>query len=102
MTLVPVSSGGWRRPAITEFSSFKYKPTPGPTLSPGHPFLNVLLEYWLVSNTIRVSWSACLMNGNVGTGDKNYSKIVWYVRSSMSADRHENLSIRTPDDIVVG
>jgi hypothetical protein len=66
---------------------------PGPTLPPGHPFLNVQSSYnhWSAS-TVTVdptfAWYVSFYNGEVGHGLKLGAFYVWCVRSGMNADQY--------------
>jgi hypothetical protein len=67
-------------------------PVPGPTLPPGHPFLNVQSSnYWSASSiagTPALAWSVLFDNGVVNTFNKTGSSHAWCVRGGMNADQY--------------
>jgi hypothetical protein len=78
---------GWRLPAVAELASLidPSVPSPGPTLPPGHPFLNVVSAfYWSASTNAfnpAHAWIVSFFNGTVLTSDKVALDIhVWCVR----------------------
>jgi hypothetical protein len=80
---------GWRLPAIAEQASLVDPSVapPGPTLPPGHPFLNVQSAfYWSASteadNPAR-AWLVDFFDGDVVNGNKINSLRVWCVRGPM-------------------
>lgn len=86
---------GWRLPSVHELASLVDPAvTPsGPTLLPGHPFLNVQpIVYWSATTNAEdptVAWDVRLNNGDVGTSGKIVGKVlVWCVRGGMNADQY--------------
>lgn len=81
---------GWRLPSVAEQASLVDPSVfqPGPTLPPGHPFLNVQSSYnhWSAS-TVAVdptfAWYVSFYNGDVGHGFKLGAFYVWCVRGPM-------------------
>jgi Protein of unknown function (DUF1566) len=87
---------GWRLPSIPELASL-IDPTvliPGPTLPPGHPFLNVQgAQYWSATTVANIpdnAWYAQFATGNVNfTSPKTHGvPLVWCVRGGMNADTY--------------
>ena len=86
---------GWRLPSVPELASLVDPSVflPGPTLPPGHPFLNVQSSYnhWSAS-TVTVdpmfAWYVSFYNGEVGHGLKLGAFYVWCVRGGMNADQY--------------
>jgi Protein of unknown function (DUF1566) len=85
---------GWRLAAISELASL-IDPTvaiPGPTLPPGHPFLNVQSSgYWSASTDAEVpsaAWNVGFGAGSVGRSTKTANGQVWCVRGGMNADTY--------------
>jgi hypothetical protein len=87
---------GWRLPAVAELASLMDPSvlSPGPTLPPGHPFLNVqAAAYWSASAVADVTTSAWFVNfgftsvgfggGNVSFDIKNNGHLLWCVRGPM-------------------
>ena len=83
---------GWRLSSIPELVSLidPSVPSPGPTLPPGHPFLNVQSDfYWSATadaNGPSNAWYALFLNGGVFSDSKTFSNHVWCVRGGMNAD----------------
>lgn len=82
---------GWRLPTVEELFSLvdPTVPFPGPTLPPGHPFLNVQsAAYWsgtridLISNTQLNAWGVSFSGGTIASGQMNGSSFMheWCVR----------------------
>jgi hypothetical protein len=85
---------GWRLSSIPELVSLidPSVPSPGPTLPPGHPFLNVQSEfYWSATADAdgpSNAWYVLFLNGGVFTDSKTFSNHVWCVRGGMNADAY--------------
>lgn len=87
---------GWRLPSVAELASLidPSVGSPGPTLPPGHPFLNVQESYWsattVASDAIpTIAWAVAFVNGNVLTASKQDDVAhAWCVRGGMNADRY--------------
>lgn len=85
---------GYRLPAVAELASLidPSVPFPGPTLPPGHPFLNVQSSsYWSASTLAgfpSVAWGVGFFNGNVFTVDKTGTSFVWCVRGGMQESEY--------------
>jgi hypothetical protein len=86
---------GWRLPSVFELASLvdPSVPFPGPTLPPGHPFLNVQAKY--LSATTNASdpseaWFVFFNFGEVSAGSKTTTSLgyVWCVRGAMNADAY--------------
>lgn len=85
---------GWRLPPIPELASLidPSVGSPGPTLPPGHPFLNVLTpSYWSATTDYdgpTIAWHADFNLGDVGGTFKTGSNRVWCVRGGMNAEQY--------------
>lgn len=85
---------GWRLPSPAELRSLvgPFVDSPGPTLPPGHPFLNVQsASYWsVVPDADLPSYAryADVFLGNVLSLFKSFSFPVWCVRGPMNADAY--------------
>lgn len=85
---------GWRLPSMPELSSLvdPSVASGGPTLPPGHPFLNVQNTfYWSATTNAEnstVAWLVDFGTGNVGGSGKTNSFQVWCVRGGMNADQY--------------
>jgi hypothetical protein len=85
---------GWRLPSVHELTSLvdPSVAAPGPTLPPGHPFLNVQSSnYWSATTDADNASSAWLVNFNsglVGKLLKTGSNSLWCVRGGMNADQY--------------
>ncbi len=78
---------GWRLPSVHELQSLvdPSVAAPGPTLPPGHPFLNVQsVHYWSASTRAEFStgaWTVFFGRGTVGSSDKTTDhNRAWCVR----------------------
>src|SRR5438093_7766142 len=77
---------GWRLSSIEELASLidPSVPSPGPTLPPGHPFLNVQQDaYWAATTDASVStnaWGGDFNDGSVHAFIKTFTLLVWCVR----------------------
>ena len=84
---------GWRLPSVNELASLiDPNVTPGPTLPPGHPFLNVQLAgYWsaaTIAGDPTDAWNVNFGNGDVLFADKSNNRLVWCVRGGTQADAY--------------
>lgn len=85
---------GWRLPSVHELASLidPSVPNPGPTLPPGHPFLNVQASiYWSASTFVGIptlAWDVVFESGNVHSINKTATYYVWCVRGAMNADQY--------------
>jgi uncharacterized protein DUF1566 len=83
---------GWRLPSLPELASLvdPSVASPGPTLSPGHPFLNVQsTNYWSASahaENPALMWGVGFGNGAVLSLSKAFDQRAWCVRGGMNAD----------------
>ena len=77
---------GWRLSSIEELASLidPSVPSPGPTLPPGHPFVNVQQDaYWAATTDANIStnaWGGDFNNGSVNAFIKTFTLLVWCVR----------------------
>jgi uncharacterized protein DUF1566 len=85
---------GWRVPAIAELASLidPSVQSPGPTLPPGHPFLNVQSSgYWsaktVADNPVN-AWGVGFNDGLLFAAPKPNSFQFWCVRGPMNADQY--------------
>jgi hypothetical protein len=100
---IDVSAGnrrGWRLPTIVELESLTDPSASYPTLTPGHPFVNIDLErnYWSSTTTVdnpNFVWSISLATGRVtradrctsaGCGEPKSAPVVWCVRGGAGPD----------------
>jgi hypothetical protein len=85
---------GWRLPSLPELASLvdPSVDSPGPTLTPGHPFLAVQSGgYWSASTNAEnptLAWFAEFFSGGVDTSFKTDIHRVWCVRGAMDADQY--------------
>lgn len=85
---------GWRLSSIPELASLidPSVPSPGLTLPPGHPFLNVQsAPYWSASLTTEnptLAWEVHFDIGPVAFGNFIDNRHVWCVRGGMNADQY--------------
>ena len=83
---------GWRLPSLPELASLvdPSVASPGPTLSAGHPFLNVQpTNYWSASANAEnpsLMWGVGFGNGAVLGLSKAFDQRAWCVRGGISAD----------------
>lgn len=83
---------GWRLPSVTELASLvdPSVASPGPTLSSGHPFLNVQsTNYWSASahaENPALMWGVGFGNGAVLGLSKAFDQRAWCVRGGMNAE----------------
>jgi hypothetical protein len=83
---------GWRLPSLPELASLvdPSVASPGPTLSSGHPFLNVQsTNYWSASahaENPALMWGVGFGNGAVLGLSKAFDQRAWCVRGGMNAD----------------
>ena len=83
---------GWRLPSLPELASLvdPSVASPGPTLSSGHPFLNVQsTNYWSTSahaENPALMWGVGFGNGGVLGLSKAFDQHAWCVRVGMKAD----------------
>ena len=86
---------GWRLPSVHELTSLvdPSVPPPGPTLQPGHPFLNVqsAVIYWSATTYAEdtaKAWGVSFDVGSPGNVSKAGDLQVWCVRGGNSADQY--------------
>ncbi len=85
---------GWRLPSVHELASLvdPSVASPGPTLLPGHPFLNVQsASYWSATADADIpefAWRVNFLNSDVGSALKANPTRVWCVRGGMNADAY--------------
>lgn len=83
---------GWRLPSVPELASL-VDPliAPGPTLPPGHPFINVQSSrYWSAStlaDSPTFAWGVVMGDGSIANATKVNAFPVWCVRGGMNADQ---------------
>ena len=83
---------GWRLPSLPELASLvdPSVASPGPTLSSGHPFLNVQsTNYWSASvhaENPALIWGVGFGNGAVLGLSRAFDQRAWCVRGGMDAD----------------
>ena len=76
-------TGEWRLPNANELQSLVDISRSSPPLPSGHPFGNVMSEYWSSSTHVRNSvngWALTGANGYLTQVDKNTAKYAWPVR----------------------
>ncbi len=85
---------GWRLSSFAELSSLVDPSVayPGPTLPPGHPFLNVQSAVYWSASTIAdaptLAWFVDFSIGSLGGNDRFSSLHAWCVRGGMNADQY--------------
>lgn len=85
---------GWRLPSMPELASLidPSVAAPGPTIPPGHPFLDVeSTRYWAATTDAELpaeAWGVGFTGGNVTSAEKTISARVWCVRGGMSTDAY--------------
>jgi hypothetical protein len=85
---------GWRLPSVHELASLidPSVASPGPTLTLGHPFLNVASEnYWTATTNAQDATYAWLVYFNLGQPSvtlKSGNLRFWCVRGGMNADQY--------------
>jgi uncharacterized protein DUF1566 len=83
---------GWRLPSLPELASLvdSSVASPGPTLSSGHPFLNVQsTNYWSASahaENPALMWGVGFSNGAVLGLSKAFDQRAWCVRGGMNPE----------------
>jgi hypothetical protein len=83
---------GWRLAGIQELASLvdPSVPSPGPTLPPAHPFLNVQGEYWSATTDAegaQYAWTVFFGDGGVyNEFGKTTTLKVWCVRTAQGPD----------------
>ena len=79
------AAGNWRLPNITELESLVDLSRSSPAIPAGHPFSNVLADFYLSSSTnagsTTYAWGVGMSYGNVNSGNKGDSFYVWPVRA---------------------
>jgi hypothetical protein len=88
---------GWRLPSVHELASLvdPSVAAPGPTLSPGHPFVGVqagqstgYLSASTSADNPTSAWAVRFLNGNAIPSPKNSLNLAWCVRGGMNADQY--------------
>ena len=86
---------GWRLPSVHELASLGVPlvlPQTGPTLPPGHPFVNVQrADYWSATTDAEgstVAWVVDFDDGLVDHFNKTFGFQVWCVRGGNNADAY--------------
>jgi hypothetical protein len=85
---------GWRLPAVAELASLldRSVAAPGPTLPPGHPFVDVYQEaYWSASTFAENpsnAWYVSFYDSKAGNADKDLEFHAWCVRGGSNAEVH--------------
>jgi len=89
-TLTVGNRKGWRLPTLQELASLVDRSvhSPGPTLPPGHPFINVQTSsfYWSGETISGLAAGVRFSNGLVAVECRSCNYFVWCVRSGQGVD----------------